>query len=140
MTDESMIAMSKVIYKELEERNCKPGLHVLDNQCSKAVKSYIKKEKVTTQLINHYNHHVNTAKPDTNTAKDNTIAALPTMYSNCQLQVWDKFVSPNSRHAKYVACVITQSIHQPSQPSCQCGRASHQHNKVPHDSSVSYHG
>ena len=51
MHDRGMIAVFKEIYEELEIRNCKPKLHVLDNQCSKAVKSYIKKENINIQLI-----------------------------------------------------------------------------------------
>ena len=44
MTDANMVAIFKDIYKELEDRNRKPTLHVLDNQCLKAVKTYIKSE------------------------------------------------------------------------------------------------
>ena len=42
MTYANMVAVFKDIYKELEERNCRPKLYVLGNQWSKAVKSYIK--------------------------------------------------------------------------------------------------
>ena len=52
----NMIAVFKDIYKELEIRNFKPKLHGLDNQCSKAVISYIKKEKVNIQLVEPHNH------------------------------------------------------------------------------------
>ena len=57
--DANMIAVFKEIYKELEIRNCKPKLHVLDNQCLKAVKSYIQKEKIKIQLVEPSNHRVN---------------------------------------------------------------------------------
>ena len=33
MNDEYMVAVFKEIYAELKERNCRPKLHVLDNQC-----------------------------------------------------------------------------------------------------------
>ena len=33
MNNKDMIAVFKEIYEELELRNCKPKLHVLDNQC-----------------------------------------------------------------------------------------------------------
>ena len=51
MTDDNMVAVFKEIYKELEERNCKPKLHVLDNQYPKAVKSYTKSEILAIQLV-----------------------------------------------------------------------------------------
>ena len=41
MNDGNMVAVFKEIYAELEERNCKPKLHRLDVQCSKAVNKYI---------------------------------------------------------------------------------------------------
>ena len=69
MDDSNMIAIFKEIYEELEIRNCEPKLHVLDNQCSKVVRSYIQKEKVNIQLIAPYNHRVNAAEPAVRTAK-----------------------------------------------------------------------
>ena len=54
-----VIAVFKELYGELEIQNCKPKLHVLDNQCSKAVKSYIQKEKIKIQLVEPSNHRVN---------------------------------------------------------------------------------
>ena len=41
MTDDNMVAIFREIYAELEERSCKTKLHVLDNQCLKAVRKYI---------------------------------------------------------------------------------------------------
>ena len=87
MYDLDMIAVFKEIYEELELRNCKPKLHVLDNQCSKAVKSYIKKENVNIQLIEPYNHRVNAAEPAVKTAKYHIIADLGTVNVNCPLQL-----------------------------------------------------
>ena len=46
-----MVAVFKEIYKESEERDCKPKLHVLDNQRLKALTSYIKSERVAIQLV-----------------------------------------------------------------------------------------
>ena len=53
MDDGNMIAVFKEIYEELEIRNCRPKVHVLDNQCPKAVKLYILKEKINIQLVEH---------------------------------------------------------------------------------------
>ena len=86
MDDGSMIAVFEEIYEELEIRNCKPKLHVLDNQCSKAVKTYIQKEQVEIQLFEPYNHCVNADKPAVKTATYHTIAGLVTV-DNCPLQL-----------------------------------------------------
>jgi hypothetical protein len=63
----------------------------LDNQCSKAVKKYIKSENVTIQLVEPYNHRVNAAEPAVKTAKYHMISCLATVDINCPLQLWDKF-------------------------------------------------
>ena len=91
MHDRDMIAVFKEIYEELELRNCKPKLHVFDNQCSKAVKSYIRRENVNIQLVEPYNHRVNAAKPAIKMAKYHIIAGLGTVDVNCPLQLWCKF-------------------------------------------------
>ena len=44
--DESMVAVYDKIYDYIEERGFKPKLNVTDNECSKAVKKYMKKYDV----------------------------------------------------------------------------------------------
>ena len=92
MDDRNMIAVFKKIYKELEVRNCKPKLHVLGNQCSKGVKSCIRKEKVDVQLVELYNHRVNSTKPAVKTAEYHIVAGLSTDDANCPLQLWCRFL------------------------------------------------
>ena len=41
-TDACMVAVFKKIYEYLKEHNCKPKLHVMDNECSKSVQTFIK--------------------------------------------------------------------------------------------------
>ena len=93
MDDGNMIAVFKEIYKELEIQNCKPKLHVLDNHCSKAIKSHIRKEKVNIQLVKPYNHRVSAAEPAVKTAKYHIIAGLGTVNVNCPLQLWCQFLT-----------------------------------------------
>ena len=64
MNDGNMIAIFKEIDEEIEIQNCRPKLLVLDNQFSKAVKSYIQKERVNIQLVEQYDHRVNAAEPE----------------------------------------------------------------------------
>ena len=69
MTDDNMVDVFREICAELEEQNCKPKLHVLDNQCSKAVRKYIQSENVSIQLVEPYNHRVNAAEQAVKIAK-----------------------------------------------------------------------
>ena len=67
--DSSMTECFKEIYSYLTARGCKPKLHVLDNECSKAIKNQIQKEKTRIQLVEPHNHQVNAAETVVKTAK-----------------------------------------------------------------------
>ena len=60
--DECMVPIFKEIYDHLKERNLAPKLHVLDNECSRAVQNYITSKKMNIQLVEPHNHCVNAAK------------------------------------------------------------------------------
>jgi len=61
--DECMVATFKDVYKTLEARGLHPKLHVLDNECSKAVQDYVRYEGTSIQLAEPYNHRINAAEP-----------------------------------------------------------------------------
>ena len=46
--DEDMVAAFTSVYQELKTYGHKPALHVLNNECSKAVKQYVTSEKLTS--------------------------------------------------------------------------------------------
>ena len=92
MDDGNMIPVFKEISEELEIQKCKPKLHVLDDQCSKAVKSYIQKEKINIQLVEPCNHRVNATEPAVKSAKYHIMAGLGKVNVNCPLQLWRKFL------------------------------------------------
>ena len=46
--DADMVSTFKEVYKKLKTKGHQPKLHVLDNECSKAVKNYIIAECVAT--------------------------------------------------------------------------------------------
>ncbi len=68
------------------------ALNVMDNECSAAVKKYIKSENINIQLVPPHNHHVNAAECAIATFKEHFIAALATMDMHCPLQLWDEFL------------------------------------------------
>ena len=61
-TYKDMVAVFLDIYDYLRERNLTPALHVMDNECSKAIKNFIKKENVDIQLVEPHNRRVNAAE------------------------------------------------------------------------------
>ena len=87
-----MIECFKDVYSYLETRGCKPKLHVLDNECSRAIKKQIKSEGTKIQLVEPHNHRVNAAEPAVKTAKYHFIASLATVSPDCPLQIWCQFL------------------------------------------------
>ena len=86
-TDKSMLEVFKEIYEELEAGNCSPKLHVLNNECSKAIKKFITTSNSKIQLVEPHNHRVNAAETAVKTAKYHLLAALATVDPTCPLQV-----------------------------------------------------
>ena len=91
-TDASMINVFKDIYETLKTRGWQPKLHVLDNECSKAVQKYIREENVRIQIVEPHNHRVNAAEPAVKTTKYHLVAGLATVHKDCPLQIWDRFL------------------------------------------------
>ena len=87
-----MVQCFKDIYSYLEVRGYKTKLHVLDNECSKAIKKQIQKENTRIQLDDLHNHWVNAAKAAIKTAKYHLVASLATVGPNCLLQLWWQFL------------------------------------------------
>lgn len=91
-SDEHMVKTFQDIYTYLKTKNLSTKLHVLDNECSKAVKTYINSQQVKIQLVKPHNHRVNAAETAVKAAKYHLISALATVDSNCPLQLWDRFL------------------------------------------------
>ena len=87
-----MVEVFEDIYSYLRDRNLSPSLHVMDNECSKAIQKFIKKEKVNIQLVEPRNHRVNPAEPAIKAVKYHTILALATVDPTCSLRLCCEFV------------------------------------------------
>ena len=90
--DEEMVSAFKSCYKELNDKGHHPTLHVLDNECSRAVKEFISSERTDLQFVESYNHRFNAAENGCKAAKYHTIATLCTIDPACPVQLWDRFV------------------------------------------------
>ena len=61
-SDESFVETYKEMYEDLEARGFKPTLNVTDNECSKAVQTYIISQNVNYQLSVPNAHQANAAE------------------------------------------------------------------------------
>ena len=90
--DEDMVAAFKSIYEELKTYGHKPSLLILDNECSRAVTTYIQSNQTEIQLVEPHNHRVNAAEVAIKAVKYHFLAHLATIDPNCPLQIWCKFI------------------------------------------------
>ena len=84
-----MVEAFKSCYNELNAKGHHPTLHVLDNECSRAVIDYVAKQRTEIQIVDAHNHRVNAAEHGCKAAKYHTIATLCTIDPNCPNQLWD---------------------------------------------------
>ena len=78
-SDASMTKVFKDVYRILQQKGTNPSLHVLDNECSKAIKTFVADQQTVIQLVEPHNHRVNTAEVSVKTAKYHFISALATV-------------------------------------------------------------
>jgi hypothetical protein len=88
-TDASTATTFTEVITILKTRGYHPALNMMDNECSAAVKKYIKSVKISIQLVPPHNHRVNAAEQAIATFKEHFIAALATVDMHCPLQLWD---------------------------------------------------
>ncbi len=91
-TDASMVTAFTKVITILKAGGYQPALNVMNNECSAAVKKYIRSENINIQLVPLHNHHVDAAEYAITTFKEHFIAALVTMDTHCPLQLWDEFL------------------------------------------------
>ena len=65
---------------------------MLDNECLKAIKTFVVDQQTAIQLVEPHNHHVNASEVAVKTAKYHFIAALATVAPECPLQLWCSFL------------------------------------------------
>ena len=87
-----MIEAFKSVYDLLTTCGLKPRLNVMDNECSKAIKTFILSTGAAIQLVEPDNHRVNAAERAIQTFKNHFIAGLCTVDPAFPLQLWDELL------------------------------------------------
>ena len=105
-----MVEAYKSVYDYLSDRGFKPKLNVMDNECSKVVKSYIKSQQVTLQLAEPDNHRANAAERAIKTFKNHFIAGLATVDPAFPMQLWCHLLE----QAELTLNLLRTSRHDPS--------------------------
>ena len=79
----------KEVHQCLNSRGTYPKMHVMDNECSKLVKDYIKQEqKIELMLVPPYLHRANAARKIIDIFKCHFITGLATVDPDFPLHLW----------------------------------------------------
>lgn len=88
-TDADMIKAYKKLMRKIKEAGLTISTHVLDNECSAALKAAIKQHKVVLQKVPPHVHRSNAAKRAIRTFKDHFVAILAGIADLFPMNEWD---------------------------------------------------
>ena len=100
-----MSRVFKTVYEKLEKRGIKPKFHIMDNEESSTVISWLEQNKIDAQKVSPHNHRANTAERMIETVKNQFIARMAGTEKNHPIQQWDRgvgTVTENIEHAPTV--------------------------------------
>jgi hypothetical protein len=80
------------MHKHLTDRGLKPHLQKLDNECSGALKQYMRENNVDFQLVPPYNHRQNAAERAIGIWKDHFIAGLASLDPTFPMHLWCRLI------------------------------------------------
>jgi polyhydroxyalkanoate synthesis regulator phasin len=88
--DESILKAFDNVFQELKEKGFKPEFNVMDNQATRPIKEYLKKENAKWQFVEPHNHRINAAERAIQTFKNHFISGLCSTDRDWPLQLWDQ--------------------------------------------------
>jgi hypothetical protein len=90
LDSENILNAYKKNFKYLVSKGYTPKFNVMDNQATKAIKSYLTPQQCCLQLVEPGNHRANGAEQAIQTFKNRFIGALGTTDVDFPIQLWDK--------------------------------------------------
>ena len=91
--DSKMSRLFKTVYENLEKRGIKPKFHIMDNDASRTVMSWIERNNVDAQKVSPHNHRAKTSERMIETEKHHFIAVMVGIHENYPIREWDRGVA-----------------------------------------------
>jgi hypothetical protein len=91
-TAPALLRAFQVMEQELVARGLKPKLMKLDNEASKLLKTYLRQQNITFQLVPPYSHRRNSAERAIRSFKDHLIAGLCSTDKSFPMHLWDRLL------------------------------------------------
>ena len=90
--DANMVEAFTSIFSNLEAIVHKPTLHVLNNECSRAVQNLSKIKNTVRQNVEAHHYDDNAAEPAVTCTKYHIISHIATMDASCLIQLWSEMI------------------------------------------------
>ena len=87
-----LINAIKLLHNRIKRVNLPLHFHIMDNECSASLKSYLTDNSISFQLVPPYYHRQNPAERAIQTFKHHLIAGLASTNPKFPLYLWDKLV------------------------------------------------
>ncbi len=87
---QSILDAYKKNFEFLVSKGYTQKINVMDNQATKAIKSYLTPQQCCLQLVKPSNYCVNATEQATQTFKNRFIGTLSTTVMDIPIQLWDK--------------------------------------------------
>jgi hypothetical protein len=91
-TDPELLRAFQVMERELVARGLKPKLMKVENEASKLLKTYLRQQNITFQLVPPYIHRRNAFERAIRSFKDHLIAGLCSTDKSFTMHLWDRLL------------------------------------------------
>ena len=89
---EYLLAATAKMHIFLRERGVHPKIHIMDNECSSTLRSYLKNNNIELQLVPPILHRTNTAGKSIVIFKEHFISVLATVHPSFPLHLWCRLI------------------------------------------------
>ena len=83
-----MVEVFTSIYVDLEVIGYKHKLHLLDNECSCAVRKFLKIKNTARKKVEAHHHNTNAADQAVKSTRYHIISHVTTIDASCLIQLW----------------------------------------------------
>ena len=89
---EHLLASTAKMHIFLRERGVHPKIHIMENESSSTVWSYLKNNNIKLQLVPPNLHHTNASEKSIGIFKDHFISGMATLYPSFPLHLWCRII------------------------------------------------
>jgi hypothetical protein len=91
-SERELLRAYSLMHQHLTDRGLKPQLQKLDNECSQALKQFMRQNHIDFQLVPPYDHRQNAAERAIGIWKDHFVAGLASLDPNFPMHLWCRLI------------------------------------------------